>query len=121
MIMENLTLNRVELRGRIGQDPRIARVGDSSVARFSVATSEIYKDRNGELKEEITWHNVSAWQGRNIADFNGLRKGVPVSVVGRIRNVKYTSTEGEERQFTEIQANKLSIMKNDPAESVPVS
>ena len=83
--MENLTLNRVELRGRIGQDPRIAR------------------------------------QGRNIADFNGLRKGVPVSVVGRIRNVKYTSTEGEERQFTEIQANKLSIMKNDPEESVPVS
>ncbi len=119
--MENLTLNRVELRGRIGQDPRIARVGDSSVARFSVATSEIYKDRNGELKEEITWHNVSAWQGRNIADFNGLRKGVPVSVVGRIRNVKYTSTEGEERQFTEIQANKLSIMENVSADSGPHS
>jgi single-strand DNA-binding protein len=119
--MDNFTLNRVELRGRIGQDPRIANVGESAVARVSIATSEIFKDRNGDLKEEITWHNVSAWQGRNIADFSKLKKGVPVSVVGRIRNVKYTSTEGEERQFTEIQANKLSIMKNDPEESVPVS
>ena len=115
--MDNITLNRVELRGRIGQDPRIANVGDSAVARFSIATSEIFKDRNGDLKEEITWHNVSAWQGRNIADFSKLRKGVPVSVVGRIRNIKYTTTEGEERQYSEIQANKLSIMENVSPES----
>ncbi|MBO4572025.1 MAG: single-stranded DNA-binding protein [Bacteroidales bacterium] len=117
--MDNLSLNRVELRGRIGQDPRIAKVGDSTVARFSVATSEIYKDRNGDLKEETTWHNVSAWNGRNIADFSGLRKGVPVSVVGRIRNVRYTSTEGEERQYSEIQASRLAIV--DAAEAAPAA
>ena len=109
-MIDNISLNRVELRGRIGQDPRIANVGDSSVARFSIATSEIYKDRNGDLKEETTWHNIAAWNGRNIADFSSLRKGVPVSVVGRIRNVKYTSTEGEDRQYMEILATRLAIM-----------
>lgn len=113
--MDNISLNRVELRGRIGQDPRIANVGGSTVARFSVATSEIYKDRGGELREETTWHNVSAWSGRNIADFSGLKKGTPVSVVGRIRNVRYTSTEGDDRQYTEIQASRLSIVENTGA------
>ena len=114
--MENISLNRVELRGRIGQDPRIANVGGSKVARFSVATSEIFKDRNGDLKEDTTWHNVSAWSGRNIEDFSRLHKGVPVSLTGRIRNVKYTSPDGEERQYTEIQATRLAIMDNQEGE-----
>ena len=48
--MENQTLNRIEIRGRIGQEPRVTRVGEKSVARFCVDTSEIYKDRSGELK-----------------------------------------------------------------------
>ena len=52
--MEHISLNRVELKGRVGQDPKITQVGDSSIARFSIATSEIYKDRSGNLREETT-------------------------------------------------------------------
>lgn len=107
-------MNRVELRGRIGQDPRIARVGNSSVARFSLATSEIFKDRNGELREETTWHNIAAWSGRNIEDFGNLKKGVLVSVVGRLRNVKYTSDDGGEHQYMEVLANRLGVVSEQP-------
>lgn len=111
--MENPTLNRVELRGRVGQDPRIAKVGESSVARFSVATNEIYKDKSGDLKEETTWHNVSVWAGKGIEDFTGLKKGDLVSVVGRLRTVRYTSMEGEDRQYMEVLASKFSRVAAD--------
>lgn len=100
----------MEVRGRVGQDPRIAKVGESSVARFSVATSEIYKDRAGDIREETTWHNISAWAGRGVADFSALKKGAMVSVIGRLRNVKYTSVEGEDRHYQEIVATKLDVL-----------
>ena len=105
--MENITVNKIEIRGRIGQDPRITRVGKNSVARFCVATSEIYKDRSGELKEETTWHNVSAWADKSQVDLNQLKKGDMVSVTGRIRNVRYTSAEGDDRYFVEVVASRL--------------
>lgn len=105
--MENQTLNRIEIRGRIGQDPKITRVADKSVARFCVATNEIFKDRNGELREETTWHNVSAWDDRSQMELSRLKKGDMVSVTGRVRNVRYTTSEGEDRYFVEIVANRL--------------
>ena len=112
--MDNVSLNRVELRGRIGQEPKIARVGNGSVTHFSLATSEIYKDRNGDLKEETTWHNITAWAGKSIEDFQNLRKGVLVSVVGRLRSVKYINSEGEGHQYMEVLANRLSVVQ-EPA------
>ena len=107
--MEHISLNRVELKGRVGQDPKITQVGDSSIARFSIATSEIYKDRSGNLREETTWHNVAAWSGRNIEDFSHIRKGSLISLTGRIRNSKYTGADGEERYFAEVVASRLSV------------
>jgi len=108
--MDNNSLNRVELRGRIGQDPKITDAGGSKVARFSVATSEIFKDRSGALQEDTTWHNVSVWSGKNSVDFSQLKKGQMVSVFGRIRTTKYTSVDGDERYFTEILANSVAVV-----------
>lgn len=105
-------LNRVELRGRVGQDPKIFNVGNTQVARFSLATSEIFHDMKGELKEETTWHNIAAWAGKNVEDLGKIRKGAFISLVGRIRNNKYTSTEGENRQFSEIVVVRLNVLDN---------
>lgn len=109
--MEMTSLNRVELRGHVGQNPKITTVGESQVARFSIATNETYKDKRGDLKEETTWHNISAWNGRAIDDFSSLKKGAYVSLVGKIRNVRYTSSTGEERQFSEVVASRLSVLQ----------
>ncbi|MBQ5482416.1 MAG: single-stranded DNA-binding protein [Bacteroidales bacterium] len=91
----------------MGHDPRITSVGDSQVARFSVATNEAFRGKNGDLREETTWHNITAWAGRNIMDFKDIRKGCFVSVVGRLRNNKYVGNDGNERYVVEVVAGKL--------------
>lgn len=103
------SINRIEIRGNVGTTPRINAVGDSKVIRFSVATNERFKDRSGVLKEETTWHNVVAWAGKGMPDFAEIKKGTCVSVLGRVRNIKYTTAEGEDKYFNEILANRLHI------------
>lgn len=110
--MENVTINRVELKGRVGQDPKIFNVGESRVARFSVATNETFHDKKGEIREETTWHNVCVWEGRNFNDFREIRKGAMVCVEGRLRNIKYTASDGTDRHLTEVVANRLNIVRN---------
>ena len=106
-MIETEFLNRVELRGRVGHDPRITNVGESPVARFSLATNEAFRGKNGELREEVTWHNITAWAGRNIMDFKDIRKGLFVALTGRLRNTRFTGNDGNERYIVEIVAGKL--------------
>jgi single-strand DNA-binding protein len=103
------SINKIELRGNVGTAPRINDVGGNKVIRFSLATNERFKDRNGVLKEETTWHNVVAWAGKGMPDFNAIQKGTCVSVMGRVRNVKYTNSEGEDKYFNEVLSNRLKI------------
>lgn len=106
-MIETEFLNRVELRGRVGHDPKVINLGDSQVARFSLATNEAFRGKNGELKEETTWHNITAWAGRNIMDFKDLRKGVFVYLTGRLRSNRFTGSDGNERSITEVVAGRL--------------
>lgn len=106
-MIETEFLNRVELRGRVGHDPRITTVGDSQVARFSLATNEAFRGKNGDLREETTWHNITAWAGKNIMDFNDVHKGTFVSLTGRLRSTRFTGSDGVERSVFEIVANRL--------------
>lgn len=103
------SFNRIELRGNAGQDARIMRVGDNTVARFNIATNETYKDRSGRLKEETTWLSVTAWNGKGMPDFSFIRKGTCVHVVGRLRQSRYTSADGEEKTFYEVLATRVEI------------
>ena len=111
--MERLTINRVEILGRVGADPRIAIAGSTRNAKFPVATNEHYKDRNGALHEETTWHNVTIWQGKSQVNFDSIKKGVMVHIYGRIRNTKYKGLDGEDKYFSEITANHLDICKEE--------
>lgn len=104
-------INRIELQGQVGRDARIVTVGDTTVARFNLATSEIYKDRNGVTKVETTWHSVTAWQGKNMPDLKSITKGCVVHVVGRLRQSRYTTVDGEERIFYEVLAGIIDIVE----------
>lgn len=110
--MENQTLNKALIRGRVGQEPRQFNAGDSIGIRFSVATSETYHDRSGNIKEEVNWINICAWEGRNINNLKDIRKGMMVCVEGRIRNTRYMGSDGSERYTSEIVANKLELVRN---------
>lgn len=107
------SINRIELRGNVGKDPSINDVGGSKVIKFPLATNETYKDRNGNPKIETTWHTIVAWEGKGMPDFNAIRKGMCVSVTGRIRNNKYTTQEGEEKYFTDVLASRVAIEDPD--------
>lgn len=107
------SFNRIELRGNAGQDARIMKVGDNTVARFNIATNETYKDRSGNLKEETTWHSVTAWSGKGMPDFTRIRKGVCVYVLGRLRQGRYTTAAGEEKSYYEVLASRVSIEETE--------
>jgi single-strand DNA-binding protein len=113
---ENLMdhINRIEIQGRVGTI-RTNFVGDNMVANFSVVTEYLYKTRDGGAANETTWHHVTAWEGRDIADLSSISKGMPVNVIGRLRSFKYTNSEGIEKQLYEVVASKIRVLSEDEA------
>lgn len=104
-------INRIELQGQVRRDARIVKVGETTVARFSLATTEIYKDIDGLTRVETTWHSVTAWKGKNMPDFKSITKGCAVHVVGRLRQSRYTTFDGEEIIFYEVLAGSIDIVE----------
>ena len=108
------SLNRVELKGRVGADPKVTEISENvAIIRFSVATHETFKGKDGQLREETTWHNVAAWSGRGMLEFSKIKKGVFVELAGRLRYFKYVAKDGKERFSCEIVASKMSVPEND--------
>lgn len=102
-------LNSVTLRGIVGS-VRVQNIQDRKVANFTVATNYAFKGRDGEAVIETTWHNVTAWSGAKTADLAKLEKGQCVEVQGRLRNQRYTSSDGSERSSVDILAWEVKVI-----------
>ena len=107
-------INRIELQGRVGTI-RTNIVGDNMVANFSLVTEYLYKTRDGGAANETTWHQVTAWEGRDMPDLSTITRGTPVNVTGRLRTFKYTNAEGVEKQLHEVIAYKIRILSEEEA------
>ncbi|MBQ6311619.1 MAG: single-stranded DNA-binding protein [Bacteroidales bacterium] len=108
------TLNKVELKGRVGADPKVTEMeGGVSLIRFSLATHEVFKGKDGQYKEETMWHSIAAWSSKGMPDFSKIRKGVFVELSGRLRYYSYMGKDGQERYSCEIVALKMSLPEND--------
>ncbi len=106
------SLNRVELRGNVGFDPRITELEEGvKVMRLSMATNESFKNRKGELQEETVWHNVVAWAGKGMPDFTAIKKGTYLSVTGRLKPVQYQTKTGIERHSYEVVAFQIKLLE----------
>lgn len=109
-----MSLNKVMLIGNVGRDPEIRYLdgnnGGTKVATFTLATSEKYRDRNGELRENTEWHNIVAW--RNSADIaeKYVHKGTQLYIEGRLRTRSYTSQDGLKKYTTEITVDNLQLL-----------
>ncbi|EFC51408.1 single-stranded DNA-binding protein [Neisseria subflava] len=104
-------LNKVILIGRLGQEPTIRYMPNGEdVCNFSVATSESWKDSNGQKQERSEWHNVTMY--RKLAEIAGkyLTKGSQVYLEGKIQSRKYTDKNGMERTAYEIIANEMKML-----------
>lgn len=103
-------INRIELQGRVG-NVRMNEYNGSKVVNFSLVTELFYKTRDGGPMSETTWHNIVAWENREITDLHLIEKGAAVYVSGRLRSVRHTNQEGVEKTFYEVLANKIKIIK----------
>lgn len=101
-------INRIELKGNIGM-VKVNEVGGSKVARFSLATNYLYKNKDGEGAVETTWHNIVAWEDSVHCEFEKIQKGAPAHVHGRLRLVKFNGNDGIEKQIYEVLANSVEI------------
>lgn len=102
-------INRIELQGRVG-NVRMNEYNGSKVVNFSLVTELFYKTRDGGPMSETTWHNIVAWENREITDLHLIEKGAAVFVSGRLRSVKHTNQEGVEKTFYEVLASKLKFV-----------
>ncbi|MFN5214334.1 MAG: single-stranded DNA-binding protein [Bacteroidota bacterium] len=104
-------INKVILVGNLGKDPEFQKLeGDISIAKFPLATTERYKDRNGETKDQTEWHNIIAW--RQLADISTkyLHKGSAVYIEGKIRTTNWTDKDNNKKYRTEIVAETINIL-----------
>lgn len=103
--------NKVQLIGNLGNVPEIKRLeGGKKMARFSVATNEVYRNAKGEKITETQWHNLVAWG--KIAEIveKYLDKGKEIAIEGKLINRSYSDKEGNKKYITEIQVNELLML-----------
>ena len=108
-------LNRVQMIGRLGKDPesRFTPTG-KKVAHFSVAISNRWRDREGEMRESTEWVNVEAWERLGETCQQYLKKGSLVYVDGRLKTDK-VENQGDTRYFTKVVAQTVQFLDNRPA------
>ena len=105
------SVNSVTLIGNLGRDPETRyTTGGDAVTNLRIATTEQWKDKNGEKQERTEWHTVVLF-GRQ-AEIAGeyLKKGRSVYVEGRLQTRKYTDKEGKERYSTEIVGDRMQLL-----------
>jgi single-strand DNA-binding protein len=105
------SLNKAMIIGRLGQDPEVRYTqSNTAVATMSVATTERYKDRNGELQENTEWHRVVAWGRTAEVCQQYLKKGSLVYFEGPIQTREWEDKDGQKRYTTEIKALNMQML-----------
>ena len=104
-------INKVILIGNLGRDPEV-RVLESgaSVAKFSMATNESYRDSAGEWQTLTEWHNIIMWRGLAERAERSLKKGSLIYLEGKLTHRKWTDQEGRDRYTTEVVANTFRML-----------
>jgi single-strand DNA-binding protein len=118
----NQLKNRVQLIGRLGQDPEVKNFPDGKmVVRFSLATTETYKNAEGEKVNDTQWHQVVAWGSLGGIVATWLSKGKEVMVEGKVCYRQYENKEGRKVYYTEIVARDLLMLNKGGQEQLRVS
>lgn len=102
-------LNKVQLIGNLGADPELKMTANGqAVMKLSLATTESWKDKDGNLKDRTEWHRVTVWGARAEGLAKFVRKGWRIYVEGRIEHDSYEK-DGQKRYTTDVIANKVLV------------
>lgn len=119
-------VNKVILLGRLGGDPEVTTLKTGQVvAKFSLATSKSYKDKQGKKVDTTQWHNIVMWPPLAQVAEKYLSKGSLVYLEGELTSRSYDDQQGNKRWFTEIVAHELTMLggnnKNEESQNSTIS
>ncbi len=114
-------INKVILVGNVGKDPEVKYLeGGIAVAKFTLATSESYKNKEGQKVDQTEWHNIVMWRGLAEIAEKYVRKGKMLYIEGKIRTRQY-GEENNKKYFTEVVADQMTMLggpRTDGSEQV---
>ena len=119
-------INKVILVGNLGKDPEVRTLENGAkVANFTLATSESYKNKEGQRVTQTEWHNIVLWRGLAEIAEKFLRKGNQVYIEGKIRTRSWDDKDGIKRYTTEILGDNLTMLggrkEMDDPDSAPAN
>ncbi|MBU8891814.1 MAG: single-stranded DNA-binding protein [Bacteroidales bacterium] len=104
-------INKVILVGNVGKDPEVRHLDNGvAVASFSLATSETYKNKEGQKVTNTEWHNIVVWRGLADVTEKYVKKGNPLYIEGKIRTRSWDDKDGNKRYTTEIIADNMQML-----------
>ena len=113
-----MSVNKVILVGHVGRDPEVRLLeGQRTVARFSLATNEVYRDKNGNRIEQTEWHQIEVWDDLARIAEKYVRKGTQLYLEGKIRTNSWKDKEtGQEKSTKYIRANAFTLLGPPPSQ-----
>ncbi|MFN3756946.1 MAG: single-stranded DNA-binding protein [Flavobacterium sp.] len=107
----NALKNKVQLIGRVGKDPEIKTLNSGKkVATLSLATNDVYVNKQGDKIEQTQWHTVEAW-GKTVDIIERfVTKGKEIGLTGKLTTKSYDDKEGNKRYVTKVMINELLLM-----------
>lgn len=113
-----MSVNKVILVGNVGKDPDIRYLeGGTAVCTLPLATSETYRNRDGERITTTEWHNIVLWRGLAEIAERYVKKGTQLYIEGRIRTRSWDDRDGNKRYTTEIIADNMQMLGRKPDDS----
>ena len=107
------TLNKVMIIGNVGKQPELKTTPSGiPVTSFRLATSETWKDRDGNVKEQTDWHTIVAWRGLAEVINKLVEKGSRIYVEGRLQTRTFDDKDGNKRHVVEILADNMLLLDN---------
>ena len=104
-------INKVILIGNLGKDPEVRHLENgATVANFPLATTESYKNKEGQKVENTEWHNIVLWRGLADIAEKYLRKGQTVYIEGKLKTRSWEDKDGNKRYTTEIVADNMTML-----------
>jgi len=109
--MASVGINKVIFAGNLGKDPEVRHLeGGAVVANFPLATTETYKDKNGNKIEQTEWHNIVLWRAQAEYAEKFLKKGFTILVEGKLKTRSWEDKDKNKRYTTEVYGDSITIL-----------
>lgn len=103
-------MNKAIIVGNVGRDPEVKRFNEAVVAKFSMATTDVWKDKNGDTQEETMWHNIEVWGKLAEIVEKYVTKGMPLAVEGKMVRKDYEDDQGNKRSSFYVKINDMKFL-----------